>query len=465
MRRETLSYDRRERGTAVETRSRRRAATRLFVCKAIVERQADRSLDEPMFVHRRCRRRARRCQGWSTLGRELAFVVASHRSPPGDHRAAAGDPGYPGAAALRVRAVDACRAAGHAAHGLRPGHVHRHRRSPRGDGFRLVCNRDERLARPLALSPGLHRRAVAPRSSRSIRSAAAHGSASTTRGSRWRCSIARWRWKRRLPTFAPAQPRPDRPAMPSADAVSDALTIVHDVGGRAVLRRSAWSSPTRHRVGCAVSDDRELSIKRLSSRRPLLFTSSSLGDEAGRGAPPAAVRAAAGKERAGWLDGQFRFHRTQWTARPDISVLMERLDAGTVSRSVVDVSPRRSRFGTRRCHRGRRRRRPRDDGIAHRGGAGLGTLASEDLACVAAGLLIARAELGGFPGVAGCTLGILLGDVGLWAVGRFGAVALEWRWVARLAASALAFAPGSIAMPPRRSSAAGSFPALVCRFT
>jgi len=61
----------------------------------------------------------------------------------------------------------------------------------------------------------------------------------------------------------------------------------------------------------------------------------------------------------------------------------------------------------------------------------LGTLVSEDLACIAAGLLIARGDVGVAAGVAGCTAGILAGDVGLWAVGRFcGRAALGSRWLA-----------------------------------
>lgn len=60
----------------------------------------------------------------------------------------------------------------------------------------------------------------------------------------------------------------------------------------------------------------------------------------------------------------------------------------------------------------------------------LGTLVSEDLTCIAAGLLIARGDLGVLPGVLGCTAGILLGDMGLWALGRVcGPAALDWRWV------------------------------------
>jgi hypothetical protein len=44
------------------------------------------------------------------------------------------------------------------------------------------------------------------------------------------------------------------------------------------------------------------------------------------------------KGRAGWLDGQAQFHRHQWRRRPEISVRMEREDALTVSRTVVDVA-------------------------------------------------------------------------------------------------------------------------------
>jgi membrane protein DedA with SNARE-associated domain len=63
-------------------------------------------------------------------------------------------------------------------------------------------------------------------------------------------------------------------------------------------------------------------------------------------------------------------------------------------------------------------------------GLAVGTLISEDLTCIAAGLLIARGELNGLAGVAGCVVGILAGDVGLWGLGRiFGKVAMEWRWL------------------------------------
>ena len=63
-------------------------------------------------------------------------------------------------------------------------------------------------------------------------------------------------------------------------------------------------------------------------------------------------------------------------------------------------------------------------------GLALGTLVSEDLACIAAGLLIARGDVSVWLGVAGCCAGILAGDVGLWGIGRlFGQMSLRWRWL------------------------------------
>jgi len=62
----------------------------------------------------------------------------------------------------------------------------------------------------------------------------------------------------------------------------------------------------------------------------------------------------------------------------------------------------------------------------------LGTFASEDLTCVATGLLIQRGQIGVTTGILACTLGIFVGDVGLWCIGRlFGTAALAWPWTAR----------------------------------
>jgi membrane protein DedA with SNARE-associated domain len=61
-----------------------------------------------------------------------------------------------------------------------------------------------------------------------------------------------------------------------------------------------------------------------------------------------------------------------------------------------------------------------------------GTLVSEDLACISAGLLIREGRLGFVAGVTACALGILLGDVGLWTAGRLSRSAVgRWPVVSR----------------------------------
>jgi membrane protein DedA with SNARE-associated domain len=58
------------------------------------------------------------------------------------------------------------------------------------------------------------------------------------------------------------------------------------------------------------------------------------------------------------------------------------------------------------------------------------TFVSEDATCVATGLLIRGGGVTWTVGLAACTAGIFLGDLGLWLLGRvFGRRALQWRWV------------------------------------
>lgn len=71
------------------------------------------------------------------------------------------------------------------------------------------------------------------------------------------------------------------------------------------------------------------------------------------------------------------------------------------------------------------------------------TFVSEDGACIVAGGLIAQGRLSALEGVVACALGILAGDIGLWAAGRTGArlMRLSPRGLeARLAQTSLAMA-------------------------
>ena len=65
-------------------------------------------------------------------------------------------------------------------------------------------------------------------------------------------------------------------------------------------------------------------------------------------------------------------------------------------------------------------------------GLAVGTLVSEDLTSISAGLLVRDDVIDLLPAIAACTAGVYLGDLGLWAVGRIaGRGALQWNWVQR----------------------------------
>lgn len=63
----------------------------------------------------------------------------------------------------------------------------------------------------------------------------------------------------------------------------------------------------------------------------------------------------------------------------------------------------------------------------------VGTLVSEDLTCIAVGLAIREGQLSWAVGLTGCYVGILLGDLGLWLLGRcVGPPLLRQPWAQRL---------------------------------
>jgi uncharacterized damage-inducible protein DinB len=71
----TLSYDHRQRGTAVETDPRNAVAC-IRLLQDAIETWAMRSLDEPIRVACMLSTEGDAVIGWSTLARELAFVVS-----------------------------------------------------------------------------------------------------------------------------------------------------------------------------------------------------------------------------------------------------------------------------------------------------------------------------------------------------------------------------------------------------
>jgi uncharacterized damage-inducible protein DinB len=71
----TLSYDRRHRGTAVES-DPAEALRQILELKRALEAWSTRSLDEPIRVTSMISPAGDAVTGWSTLARELAFVVS-----------------------------------------------------------------------------------------------------------------------------------------------------------------------------------------------------------------------------------------------------------------------------------------------------------------------------------------------------------------------------------------------------
>ena len=61
------------------------------------------------------------------------------------------------------------------------------------------------------------------------------------------------------------------------------------------------------------------------------------------------------------------------------------------------------------------------------------TFVNEDLACITAGLLLASGKIDWIPALAGCFIGIVLGDFGVWLLGRAaGHRVLRWKWFRRI---------------------------------
>jgi hypothetical protein len=226
---------------------------------------------------------------------------------------------------------------------------------PRGEsGFRLVCNRDERLERAIAKAPQLmpkgRRTAVYP--------------IDPVSGGTWvgvndsGLAIA---ILNRHPADRPSLPERATVSrgviVPGLLAESDAVDgVIRTVGALRLERFEPFTlvAICRQQVAALSSDGEELSLQRTWLTRPMLFTSSSLGDERVEGPRRRLFEHVLGTDRSKWLDAQTRFHRHRWPDRPHISVHMERADAATVSRSTVDVSCHGLRF----CYEDLRAERP-----------------------------------------------------------------------------------------------------------
>jgi hypothetical protein len=93
----------------------------------------------------------------------------------------------------------------------------------------------------------------------------------------------------------------------------------------------------RRRIGLVVGDGCEFASGASTLDRPFMFTASSLGDVF-VDMPRRQLFECLMTHSCGQRHGQRLFHRHQWPDKTDISVVMQRNDAATVSRTMVDVS-------------------------------------------------------------------------------------------------------------------------------
>lgn len=209
---------------------------------------------------------------------------------------------------------------------------------PHERGVRLVCNRDEQRTRPTALSPRVYdlgeRRAVFPVDPRG--------------GGTWvgvndiGLAAALLNVQRTAPAIDDDQPKQSRGLVVRellrSRSLTDAAATVTGLNPHAL---EPFRVVILHENGVAVvAADETASMRctRLLLDRPLLFTSSSLGQMLVEPPRQRLFDRMVVRNRNGWLEGQARFHDHQWRRRPEISVRMERRDALTVSRTTIDIT-------------------------------------------------------------------------------------------------------------------------------
>jgi hypothetical protein len=207
---------------------------------------------------------------------------------------------------------------------------------PDGDRFTLMSNRDERRGRAVALQPTVAtfgaRAAIVP--------------IDPVGGGSWLgvndAGLVAALLNRH------AAPQPDARSFCSRGLIvrevlgCDSL----DAARHAVLALDAAAfQPFRlvlvqdRRIALVAGDSRELASVDAALDHPYMFTASSLGDRF-VDSPRRRLFECLMTNPNRRHQGQRLFHSHQWTDKREISVLMEREDAATVSRTVVDVTAR-----------------------------------------------------------------------------------------------------------------------------
>ena len=207
---------------------------------------------------------------------------------------------------------------------------------PVGNGFRLGCNRDERRDRAPAMPPAVHglshRTAIFPVDP------AGPGTWVGVNDTSLAAALLN-----RSTDAAPLDKSRRRsrgliiPYLLECVSLADALRRGAAVDPRD-FDRFRLAMVQRGTVATLTSDGAELAVEVTDLARPMMLTSSSLGDAlVEKPRRRLFERLFAGEERS-WLQAQSLFHRHQWESRRGVSVRMERADAKTVSQTFVSVT-------------------------------------------------------------------------------------------------------------------------------
>ena len=202
------------------------------------------------------------------------------------------------------------------------------------DGLRMISNRDERLDRAIAREPRVL--SLGPQLAAMPNDPAGGGSwigvndaglvAAVLNRHHASARGARGPWTSRGALV---------PLALASDSIDAALASLQRVDP-AQFQPFRLVLAQRSQIALVEGDTRELRPAAATLCGPWMFTASSLGDFL-VDAPRRRLFDWLMDDPASQLRGQALFHRHQWTDKRDISVVMERGDAATVSRTTVDV--------------------------------------------------------------------------------------------------------------------------------
>lgn len=212
---------------------------------------------------------------------------------------------------------------------------------PHSSGARIVCNRDERRSRPVAEAPVVRTdgglQTVWPRDPEG------GGTWIGTNEAGLVLVLINRNPRGHVPAPAGKRSRGTIiPALLTLDDMRGVLAHLTQLNGED-FEPFTLLAYQRTRLLCANNIGAGVNVDTAAVSRPMVFTSSSLGDHLVCG-PRRELFARLVCGTPAPLDGQRAFHRHAWTHRPEISVCMSRPDAATVSRTVIDVDRARVRL-------------------------------------------------------------------------------------------------------------------------